>query len=333
MSKKDERLIEEHKRQREAAALERKQQVQKQKMIIMTVAIAVVVVAAVIVLFVFGPFGRASGLPDAEGEQVEADNGGFFSGLRKFRRKNNSKYGDVTAPVIKGAENITVHEGEAISYKKGIKVEDDYDLDPDLDIDTSRVNLMKLGDYPVIYTATDNSGNQSSVTITVSVVSREIITASDAYEKADEILYWIVNDEMSDTEKLYAVYSWVNSIPFVDYSFGEPTDVYPNFYYYVESRMGNCRCSAAAMKVLLERLGYQVMIIGNSEEAMYPHYWNMVSIDNGNTWYHCDAMRWGTELFMVTDDWLLENSQTIGYASHLWDMDEFPQTPKEAFEF
>ena len=76
---------------------------------------------------------------------------------------------DQEPPVILGARDLEVEAGGTISYRRGVTVTDNSGVPPELTIDSSRVNLAVPGVYPVTYTARDGSGNESSVTITVTV--------------------------------------------------------------------------------------------------------------------------------------------------------------------
>ena len=69
---------------------------------------------------------------------------------------------DTEAPVIHCGEPITVISGHATDYLNGITVTDDYDPYPKLTVDSSQVRLDTPGTYPIIYTATDASGNVSN---------------------------------------------------------------------------------------------------------------------------------------------------------------------------
>lgn len=77
---------------------------------------------------------------------------------------------DVTAPVISGAKNTSVTLGSAFDAQKGVKVTDDFDKNPTLTVDDKNLNTQKAGKYTVVYTATDRSGNKSSVKRTVTVI-------------------------------------------------------------------------------------------------------------------------------------------------------------------
>ena len=60
-------------------------------------------------------------------------------------------------------------QGKTVSYKKGVTVSDNVDKDIELEIDSSKVNLNKVGSYKVVYKATDKAGNTTKKEIKVTV--------------------------------------------------------------------------------------------------------------------------------------------------------------------
>ncbi len=80
---------------------------------------------------------------------------------------------DKTPPVISGAEKISLNIGTAFDAKKGVTVKDDFDPAPTLEIDENGLNTKKAGDYTVIYTATDKSGNKVTVKRAVTIKNPE----------------------------------------------------------------------------------------------------------------------------------------------------------------
>ena len=85
---------------------------------------------------------------------------------------SSSVVNDTKAPVIEGAKDLEVYTDSTVSYKAGVTVTDDMDTKPALTIDNSKVNLSKPGVYEVVYTATDASGNSTSVTIKLTVKAK-----------------------------------------------------------------------------------------------------------------------------------------------------------------
>lgn len=68
---------------------------------------------------------------------------------------------DTTAPTFKKMRPYTFKQGLEPNYQKGLKVKDDLDPNPEVEVDASKINIDKPGKYKVTYTVTDRSGNQS----------------------------------------------------------------------------------------------------------------------------------------------------------------------------
>ena len=69
------------------------------------------------------------------------------------------------------------------------------------------------------------------------------------------------------------------------------------------------------------------------------HYWCLVSIDGGSTWWHFDpcCWSWGEDgiLCLVSDSYLQEFTRrhytSDGRLIHAWDLTKYPATPDEDF--
>ena len=277
------------------------------------------------------PFGLGT-TSDISGDDSQESSGE----LSDQTPEQNVNANDVTAPVIRGEANIYVAKGSKVRYKSYVYVEDDYDTDPQIEIDNSDVDLSKEGTYQVIYTATDASGNSSSKTVNVVVGAEEEPNVSDdvIYALADQVLDSIIEDDMTDLEKVFAVFYYVrNTFNYVK------DDHYWEYkqeaYHMMTTLQDNCYANVCVSKLLLERLGYEsFMIQGDLGYLDEHHYWNMVSIDGGESWYHYDAAWWTWmkdeyPLCMLTDDFAQEISDAHG-GLWIYDTSAFPATPKEA---
>ena len=76
---------------------------------------------------------------------------------------------DTKAPLLAGLQNYDTTIGSNIDFMKGITVEDDFDKNPKVSVDSSKVDFGKAGTYKVIYTTKDKSGNERKYTQTVIV--------------------------------------------------------------------------------------------------------------------------------------------------------------------
>ena len=101
---------------------------------------------------------------------------------------------DDKPPIITGVQTKEVVVGGMISYRQGVTASDDMDENPELSIDTSDVDLDKVGSYEVIYTAVDDFGNVTSVTGIIDVVPREPVE-----EPVEELVEEDV-EEVTETE-------------------------------------------------------------------------------------------------------------------------------------
>ena len=244
---------------------------------------------------------------------------------------------DSTAPIIAGAQDITVYVGDTISYRQGVTVTDDIDPNPTLEIDSSAVNNLVAGTYSAIYTATDAAGNASTVTISVNVLekSTEVATTSDSgYDAADDrvsymkylaglYLKQIVTDDMSDSEKALRIWLWVNwNCDYVSSS--DKSSWVEGAIQYFDTHKGDCFNYFCAAKALLQECGFDTVDIVKSDTSHSAHYWLLLNLGNG--YYHFDATPRdgsGDFFFMVTDEQLDAYSEANGN-SHIFDHDAYP---------
>lgn len=243
---------------------------------------------------------------------------------------------DTKAPEIFGTHDIDVVVGEdEISYRDGVTVTDDYCKNPKLEIDNSAVNLGIVGDYPLIYSAKDDVGNETVVTVKVHVIpisnaeqSSAVTQAyvDEAYRMAEEINASILSDDDTDVEKAMKIFYWVHR----NISFILSTPSYENWAVAAintfTKRYSSCYGTWAVCKAMLDVEGIEnicvVREVHNSWDNF--HYWALVKL-NGE-WYHCDAQKYfnsytsaGYFCFMMTDD-EIANAPT----NHDFAEDEYP---------
>ncbi len=88
---------------------------------------------------------------------------------------------DTTSPVIQlnGDEEITLIIGD--EYKElGATVTDNYDVDLEVNIDSSELDLTEAGTYEIYYNVTDSSGNEAEEVV------RTVIVKEEADEEEEE---------------------------------------------------------------------------------------------------------------------------------------------------
>ncbi len=205
---------------------------------------------------------------------------------------------DITPPVISGVHDISIYVGEAPAYRKGVTVSDDSgDENVTLNIDSSEVDLNRTGQYVVIYTATDKSGNTATAyaRLTVDVY---FPATDELNQKLDKVISQIITENMNTEQKIRAIYKYVQgNIAFVNSSEKSSWRAEAYNALFVKGS-GDCFSFFAASKAFFERLGIQSMDIQRPDDiakAMnQTHYWSLVNISDDSEkqiWYHYDSCR------------------------------------------
>lgn len=238
---------------------------------------------------------------------------------------------DKEPPVIQGVEPLAVGIGDSISYKRNVTVADNLDTDPELEVDDSAVNLNQSGEYPLVYIAKDESGNETEAKTTVQVVDEDAVgeTTEEVQDKlaavteaADRLLEQIAPADMPSKDRAYAIFNWVHDN--IRWKDGTPKTSWVDAAYLgLIERKGDCYAYASSAKCLLTRAGIPNMDIGFSNERR-THYWNL--IDLGEGWYHFDATRRadGRSFFYCSDKEIREYSETHN-GSHAYDPSLYPE--------
>lgn len=240
---------------------------------------------------------------------------------------------DEEAPVITGPADITVYQGDAVSYRSGISVTDNKDDSPRLTIDNSQVDLSTPGVYTLTYIATDDSGNESRVSVKVEVLERKetYVDLEVIYNKVDEVLDDILKDGMSKRQQVEAIYNWLRTSCY--YKDSDDADDYRQAaYQMLKKRTGDCYNYFGASKLMFERLGIDNIDVRKVKKnaSASDHFWSLVSLDGGETWYHFDATPRngpGDDFCLVTDQFLDDYSNSHNY-SHNRDKTLYPATPE-----
>lgn len=197
---------------------------------------------------------------------------------------------DPEAPVITGTKNIEAFIGDSILYRDGVTVTDNYDKNPVLSIDTSEVDLTKEGVYTVTYIATDDHGNTSSATITLTlrIMPARYYDPEELYVMAAELIekHHICNDDMSDMQKTLHIVNWVShNMRYVRSD--ERIDWTAGAYDGLTTLRGDCYNYMGVVRAMLAAEGIESICLERYPEVPSPHYWNLVNIDG--LWYHCDS--------------------------------------------
>lgn len=249
---------------------------------------------------------------------------------------------DITPPEIEGVEEITILVGESVSYKRNVTVTDDYDDAVRLEVDNSKVDVDKPGDYPVIYRATDEAGNMTEVATVLHVKAQptekssgnaggEAVTEETVNAAADKILASITSPSMSQYEIIRAIYDWCHGkIAYVNES--SKDNWVEGAYSGLVKKKGDCYTYAMTAKCLLTRAGIINMDIERVRVGNGMHFWNLVDIGEG--WHHFDTCRRadGSTFFYLTDAELMAYSDThtgteYPNGTHYYDRTLYPEIP------
>lgn len=233
---------------------------------------------------------------------------------------------DTVAPQIIGTRDKTVYIGDGVAYRKGVSVTDNKDKDLEVAVNSRAVNLKKPGVYPVIYSAVDKAGNETTITRTITVI-KFTVSEDTVNEMADQVLARILTDGMTKLEKAEAIYHWIKSN--VGYTGdSDKTDWLAEAYRAMKDHKGDCFTYYAVAQALLTRAGIdsmQVTRLGGRTK----HYWNLVNCGYG--WYHFDSCphKDHVETFMLTDEELDAFTRTRGKYYYNRDKTLYPETPKK----
>lgn len=246
---------------------------------------------------------------------------------------------DTVAPVISGTKDLEAYTEGTVSYKSGVTVTDDHDPKPTLEIDNSQVSMSVPGVYDVIYIATDASGNKTSVTVklTVKVKPANFVEPEVIYERVDALLAQFITDDMTDREKAEAIYVWTRRGGHIGpghFNYSGSTSRHDDYlqaaYEFLQLKKGDCFYFYSIQKLMLERLGIPTIDCKKvpNFEGDSNHYWLLVSVDGGETYYHYDNV-WSWDLCLVTDAQLNSVSAAVDSRPFNRDTSLYPATPTQ----
>lgn len=206
---------------------------------------------------------------------------------------------DHNAPLFFGIHDIYVdiEEDAAIDYFDGVTYVDDYDENPRVAVDDSKVELGVEGRYPILYKAMDDAGNIRLQTAYVYVEKQRIVSGSlgagggwdsghhnEVYKMARAIYKKIKGK--NDTETARNIINYVHS--HVSYTTVRGKQSFEEAAYRALTKhSADCYGYYCTTKILLDIAGIPNMMVKRSPVKVNGHYWNLVKL-NGK-WYHCDS--------------------------------------------
>lgn len=241
---------------------------------------------------------------------------------------------DTTPPVICGVRDITLYAGDTVAYRSGITVSDDRDASPTLEVDSSQVDLSQPGSYEVTYHAADAAGNRASATANVTVLPKQegFVDTQTIYDAVDKALAGLVTEDMTDLQKVVAIYDMARSTLVFGGHTGR-SDYRQAAYEMLTTGRGDCYGYFAVTKLMFERLGIPNIDVVKvkTDEKDSDHFWSLVSVDGGSTYYHFDATPrlGGGDDFCLATDAFLDAYSAAHNNSHNRDKGLYPATPEE----
>lgn len=307
---------------RESRAARRKRVIRNR----IIVADAIILVVAIVVCVVL-----------SRNTSAEIDWSYYKTQTTNSERQTYNLSEDTTKPEVWTASHIYCSLGDTLTgedYLDYVYVYDEYDSDPEIYVDYALVDTSTAGTYSVGFTVTDASGNTKYASTDVvvcddtpAVLSGFEYNEEDLYSRCTAILDQIITDDMTDLQKVFAVFYYVRNLTYV--ANGTTMEYKEEAYYMLSTGSDNCYGNVSLSKILLEMLGYQSFMVEGYDMDYIDqvHYWNMVSIDGGVNWYYYDAAVWSWEndelpLCMVTADVLLDISSRHG--THNFDTTLYP---------
>ena len=213
---------------------------------------------------------------------------------------------DETPPSISARAGTTVigYLGESPTYKKYVTVSDDKDEEPELAINSSRVNINQEGSYTVLYQARDKSGNKSQVfSLTYVVKSKEYSEDKLMEMIAVKVKEIGITDGMSKQKKVEKIFDYVHNlfryaddsnIPNIDRSKWK-SDWIEEAVRTINDETGDCYSYYSLSKAFFEYYDIENIGIMRSPNSTLEgtHYWSIVNIgeDGQDEWYYYDATR------------------------------------------
>lgn len=218
---------------------------------------------------------------------------------------------DTEDPIIYGVESFAVACNDTVTYLKNVTAYDNSREDILVEVDTSNVDLSTPGIYPLIYTATDSSGNTAMEQAFITVKDGPVYNEEYVRPLVENVVGKVVKADMSDYDKAYVLYQWCVKNLKVTESESIDNTIWEAAYEGLTYGGGNYYTCSGTYSALLTVAGVDNMLVDRKDYAS-AYRWNLVNTGDG--WYHCDvALRDKANsyvCFMQTDKQVQEYATT-----------------------
>ncbi|MBO6046497.1 MAG: transglutaminase domain-containing protein [Erysipelotrichaceae bacterium] len=236
---------------------------------------------------------------------------------------------DTVKPHIYNTSDFTVAKGATVAYKSSVKVSDNAgDDDVTLEVDNSKVNLNKIGNYTLTYKASDLAGNVAKKQVKVNVVSESEAppTADEVYKVANKILKKITKEGMTKRQIAEAIYKWeIDNLTYISTS--DKTSWERGAMQGFKTGRGDCFNFYSCAKALFDCAGIENIYLTAKNNPN--HYWNFVKVEEG--WYHFYGNPApGYNLCLVTDDYIWNyHNPKLPAGQFRWSQTDKPASAKK----
>lgn len=254
---------------------------------------------------------------------------------------------DKTAPVIIEERQLYILVGSTtVDYWDMLSVGDAKSAIKSTEANDQQVNLKKVGVYPVSLSATDEAGNTTTYSRNVNVVRESTYetmkslnnpTNNKADAFVDAVIAEIITADMTQTEKMRAIYEWLlNEMVYqTDLSHDYAVDTYNKLDDYAlisfTKFKGHCFHYAAMAALLLDTLNLEMTLVegegysSTAETHFVIHFWILVKVDGH--YVHFDPLYEYLYLKYITHkDFFLVKDAQIFDLTHRWDKSLYPST-------
>ena len=214
---------------------------------------------------------------------------------------------DDEGPLISGLDDVVLQKNSTYNFNEGVNAYDEGDKENvDFECDDSSLDYTKAGDYFVVYSAIDKSGNTTKayrkVTINPDQEDEDRLFGEfyDAYlkNKTVEEMARIIQEEIKYNN---------------DYGGDYPV------YYGITLLKGNCYVHAMVLKKACDVSNIENMLIHNKSES---HFWNLAKVNN--IWRHYESTPGWSNNGPMTDK-ERRNVESIHGDSVSWDVSVYPE--------